>query len=59
MQRIKEADTSYPVLLLEVDDGVQPIVFDGMHRLAKLLLVEGQKTVTVRYVPRNIASQVF
>jgi hypothetical protein len=59
MRRIMEVDTSYPVLLLDVDDGVPPIVFDGMHRLTKLLLVEGRTSVSVRYVPRDIASRVF
>lgn len=56
--RVLAADTQYPVLALEVDDGGPFLLFDGAHRLAKLVLHEKQKAVQVRYIPAALFAEL-
>lgn len=66
-RRIKRADTQYPILVSSNEDAAAPKqgttpegyevtfpVIDGVHRLAKLILVEGATSVPVRYVPPSL-----
>lgn len=50
-EKIKEADTKYPILVY--DDKGDMDILDGLHRLAKLYLL-GKKRAKIRYITDDI-----
>lgn len=51
-ERMMKADTSYPLLVLQNDNG-QLNVADGLNRMKKAIDVEGKKTIDVYLVPKR------
>ena len=49
-KKIQEADTSYPIDIME--NKGRWVLLDGLHRLSKLYMA-GEKNVRVRKIPRN------
>lgn len=51
-ERMKNADTSYPLLVLQEPDGHLSVA-DGLNRMKKAVDVEGKKTIDVYLVPKK------
>lgn len=51
-KRMKNADTSYPLLVLQMDDGHLSVA-DGLNRMKKAISVEKRKTIDVYLVPKK------
>lgn len=49
---ILAADTSYPIDIMWQDD--RWVILDGLHRLVKLVSIEGKTRVAVRKIPRSM-----
>ena len=52
-QRIKNANTKYPILIAEVEDGGPIYIIDGLHRIAKSYYLLKRKTIRVQYVSQR------
>ena len=50
--QIERADTSYPIDIMWQDD--RWVILDGLHRLVKLVSIEGNAQVAVRKIPRSM-----
>jgi len=51
-ERILNSDTNYPIDLIENINGKLEVL-DGLHRLCRLV-IEGNKIIKVRKIPRNL-----
>lgn len=51
-ERIRQADTSHPIDIMWQDD--RWVILDGLHRLVKLVSIEGKSKVAVRKIPRSM-----
>ena len=51
-ERMMDADTSYPLLVIQNDDGHLSVA-DGLNRMKKAISVEKKKTIDVYLVPKK------
>ena len=52
MQRIRAADTAYPLIVVDDPFDAHGRILDGNHRFAKLVL-QGKRTVTIKRITRE------
>ena len=52
MKRIKKADTSYPLIVIENEFDIYGGILDGNHRFAKLIM-NNSKKVKFKYISRK------
>ena len=52
IKRIKEADTQYPLIVVEDEYDKYGSILDGNHRFAKLLL-EGRENISIYYLTKK------
>jgi hypothetical protein len=59
-RRIEQADLSYPILVVTVDerDGIDFVIADGMHRLAKSVK-NGLPMIYIQRIPQSVLDEAF
>jgi hypothetical protein len=57
--RIATADLKYPVILAPTDDGAPVSVIDGVHRIARAVLLDGAPTVRAVYPSPEIIKSCY